>query len=61
MGRGTFRIVMDRSAKIDLHLCACHGDTPEDEPPIRGEEDELWIVVIPILKEETWTVELTRS
>ena len=35
------RNVIDRNAKVELQLCACYGDYPEDEPPFDGNDDEL--------------------
>ena len=33
--------VIDRNAKVELQLCACYGDYPEDETPFDGNDGEL--------------------
>ena len=35
------RDVVDRIAKVELQLCAHHGDEPHIEPRIRGNDGEL--------------------
>ena len=44
--------MMDRSAQVELQLCACHGDNPCNKPPFYGNDDQLWIVSVPVVKEE---------
>jgi hypothetical protein len=41
MGRVILWNLMDRIAKVELHLCACHGYKPNVEPPVYGKDDEL--------------------
>jgi hypothetical protein len=33
--------IMDRSAEVELQLCACHGDNPCKEPPLYDNDDQL--------------------
>ena len=41
IGRDIFRNVGDRIAKVELQLCAYHGNKPNVEPPVYGNDDEL--------------------
>jgi len=48
--RDIFRDVMDRIAKVELQLYAHHGDEPHIQPRICGNDGELSIVSVTILK-----------
>ena len=41
IARDISRDVINRIAKVELQLCACHGDNPVDESPLHGNDDEL--------------------
>ena len=43
IARDVFRNVINRRAKVELHLCACNGDNPGNELPIYANDDELYI------------------
>ena len=40
-GRVIVFSMMDRSAEVELQLCACHSDNPCNEPPFYGNDDQL--------------------
>ena len=50
IGRDVIRNVIDRSPKVELHLCAYHRDDPDDEPPFHGNYEQLEVVRVPVLK-----------
>lgn len=52
-GRVIVWSMMDCSAEVELQPCACHGDNPCNEPPFYGNDDQLWIVSVPMLKLES--------
>ena len=42
--------VINRAAKVELHLCACDGDNRGDESSLYGNDDELYTISFPTLK-----------
>ena len=38
--------MMDRSAEVELQLCASHGYNPCNEPPFYGNNDQLDITLL---------------
>lgn len=50
IARDIFWNVVDRIAKVELHLCACHSDNPGDESSFDGDNGELYNIRFPTLK-----------
>ena len=50
VGRDIIRNVIDRSPKVEQHLCACHRDNHDEEPPFHGNNEQLEVVRTPVLK-----------
>ena len=47
IARDISRNVINRIAKVELQLCACHGDSPGDESSLHGNDDELYNISFP--------------
>src|SRR5258706_9614018 len=42
IARDISRNVINRTAEVELHLCACHGDNPDDESSLHANNYELY-------------------